>query len=85
MAPSELWYRHTLGGAKAMGVDQKIGNLAVGYEADFVVLDDQATALLSRRSREAASLEQWLFGLIVLGDDRAIARTYIAGHEASLN
>jgi guanine deaminase len=79
LAPSELWYRHTLGASQAMGLGDTIGNLALGYEADFVVLDAQSTPLLTRRSSLAQSLEEWLFSFIVLADDRAIADTGVAG------
>jgi guanine deaminase len=79
LSPSELWYRHTLGAARAMGLGDTIGNLAPGYEADFVVLDAQATPLLARRSSLARSFEEWLFSFIVLADDRAISDTGVAG------
>ena len=46
---------------------------------DFVVLDPQATPLLARRTQQAASLDELLIAFIVLGDDRAVRRTVIAG------
>ena len=55
-----------------------IGNLAPGCEADFVVLNPGATPLLARRTAQANSLDELLFALIVLGDDRVIERTVIA-------
>jgi guanine deaminase len=79
LSPSELWYRHTLGASRAMDLADKVGNLAVGLEADFVVLDSASTPLLARRANIAQSLEEWLFSLIVIGDDRAIAECYVAG------
>ena len=51
----------------------------MGCEADFVVLDPAATPLLARRTREAESLAELLFALIVLGDDRAVAQMVING------
>jgi len=78
LAPQHLWWQHTAGAAQALGLDGVIGNLAVGCEADFVLLNPQATPLLARRTAQANSLAEWLFGLIVLGDDRVIARTVIA-------
>ena len=55
-----------------------IGNLQPGCEADFMVLDPAATPLLARRTARAASLDELLFALIVLGDDRVIERVAIA-------
>ncbi|MEO8406848.1 MAG: guanine deaminase, partial [Oxalobacteraceae bacterium] len=54
-------------------------NFAAGCEADFIVLDPQATPLLARRTARTASLEELLFALALLGDDRSIAATYAAG------
>ena len=77
--PFTLFYLATLGGAKALGVADKIGQLAPGAEADFVVIDFSATPLLDRRLRAAHDLKERLFALMILGDDRAISHTYIAG------
>lgn len=74
-----LFYLATLGGARSMGLEGTIGNFAPGAEADFVVLDPQATPLLARRTARAGSLEEQLFALALLGDDRAVAATYSAG------
>lgn len=69
----------TLGGARAMGLEQRIGSFAAGREADFVVLDPAATPLLALRTARAESIEDVLFALMTLGDDRAVAATYVAG------
>lgn len=69
----------TLGGARAMGLEQRIGSFAPGREADFVVLDAAATPLLALRTARAESIEDVLFALMTLGDDRAVAATYVAG------
>ena len=79
LAPSQLWWLHTAGAAQALGLDGVVGNLAPGCEADFVVLDPQATPLLARRSAQAESLDELLFALIVLGDERAVERCVRAG------
>ncbi|WP_213957873.1 guanine deaminase [Variovorax sp. dw_954] len=76
--PSQLWWRHTAGAARALGLDGVIGNLQPGCEADFLVLDPKATPLLARKTGRANSLEELLFSLIVLGDDRVIERTVIS-------
>lgn len=79
LAPSRLWWRHTAGAARALGLEGVVGNLVPGAEADFVLLDPRATPLLARRTAQARDLEELLFALIVLGDERAVARTVKAG------
>jgi guanine deaminase len=79
--PFRALYLATAGGARAMGLGDRIGGLQVGQEADFVVLDSAATPLLARRTA-GASLADRLFALQILGDDRAVAHTYIAGNRA---
>jgi len=67
-----------MGGARVIGIADRVGALLPGQEADFIVLDEGATPLLARRSA-GASLHDRLFALQVLGDDRAIAATYLRG------
>ncbi|PHV08250.1 guanine deaminase [Janthinobacterium sp. BJB412] len=74
-----MFYLATLGAARSMQLEGTIGNFAAGAEADFIVLDAQATPLLQRRSAHCDSLEELLFALALLGDDRAVAATYAAG------
>lgn len=78
LRPSQLWWQHTAGAAHALGLKGVIGNLQPGNEADFVVLNPQATPLLARRTQQASDLEEMLFALIVLGDERVVTRTVIA-------
>lgn len=82
LPPSHLWWQHTAGAAEAMGLAGVVGNLAPGCEADFVVLNPQAKPLLARKWAQADSLEEALFALIVLGDDRVVERVCLAA-EAS--
>lgn len=72
-----LWLA-TGGSARLLHIEDEVGMLAEGQEADFVVLDDKATPLLARRTAKA-TLEERLFALQVLGDDRAVRRTYVLG------
>ncbi|WP_338770940.1 guanine deaminase [Massilia sp. METH4] len=74
-----MFYLSTLGAARSLHLEDKVGSLAAGNEADFIVLDPQATPLLARRTGRTESLEEMLFALALLGDDRAIAATYSAG------
>jgi len=74
----------TLGGAQALSLEDKLGNFEPGKEADFIVLNPQATPLMAIRnaSLPAQSLEelaQTAFGMMILGDDRAVEAVYIAG------
>ncbi len=80
LAPSHLWWLHTAGAAKALGLQGIVGNLMPGCEADFVVLNPQAKPLLARRAAQAGSLEELLFALIVLADERAVERVVLAAH-----
>ena len=74
----------TLGAAEALYLDDKVGNFERGKEADFVVLDPAATVISGRRTRAASSIEETLFALTMLADDRHIAATYIAGIRAGI-
>jgi len=65
--------------AGALGLDDRIGSFEPGREADFVALDLAATPLLARRTARAATLEERLFALMTLGDDRAVSQVWIAG------
>ncbi|TLX63405.1 guanine deaminase [Stutzerimonas nosocomialis] len=77
--PFKALYLATLGGAQALYLDQHIGNLQPGKDADFVVLDYQATPLIAHRLAQATSLPERLFALMMLGDDRAVRETFAAG------
>ncbi len=78
LSPQHLWWQHTAGAAAALGLGGVVGNLQKGCEADFVVLNPQATPLLARKTSLANSLDELLFAMIVLGDDRLIERTVIS-------
>jgi guanine deaminase len=78
LRPQHLWWQHTAGAAQALGLEGVVGNLQAGCEADFVVLNPQATPLLARKTALAASLDELLFSMIVLGDDRLVEQTVIS-------
>ena len=75
------FYLATRGAANALYLDDKIGSLEAGFEADITVLDLKATPLLEYRLDFAESLEEILFVLMILGDDRAVRATYVAGNQ----
>jgi guanine deaminase len=78
----QAFYLATRGAAKALRLDDTIGSLQPGREADIVVLDLEASELLKYRLGHASSLEETLFVLMTLGDDRVTRATYLAGRPA---
>lgn len=83
LSPFHLWYLSTLGGAKTLSLDAETGSLEAGKSADFLVIDLKGTPLLTLRTGRASSLEDLLAGLIFMGDDRAVQRSFIAGRAVS--
>ncbi|MEO8738337.1 MAG: guanine deaminase [Casimicrobiaceae bacterium] len=79
LTAGDAFYLATRGAANALGLSDRIGSFAPGTEADFIVLDPDATPLLSRRFAMAETLAERLFALMILGDDRTIAATYVQG------
>ncbi|WP_445355354.1 guanine deaminase [Microbulbifer sp. EKSA008] len=80
LSPLKAFYLATLGSAKALDIDDKVGSFEKGKEADFIVIDLKSTDLMKFRMKSARTLEEKLFALQVLGDDRAIHSTYIMGN-----
>lgn len=78
LSPQRLWWQHTAGAAKALGLAGVVGNLQPGCEGDFVVINPAATPLLARKTAQASSLDELLFAMIVLGDDRLVEKTVIS-------
>lgn len=76
--PFRALYLATAGGAELLHIADKVGALEPGQEADFVLLDSQATPLLARCTARASLFERF-FALQILGDDRAVMRTYVLG------
>ncbi|AOK29119.1 MULTISPECIES: guanine deaminase [Burkholderia] len=79
LSATQMFWLATAGAAHALDLADTVGTLAPRSEADFVVLDPAATPLVARRAARAESLEELLFALALLGDDRAVYRTYAAG------
>jgi guanine deaminase len=76
---TELFRMATLGNATCLHLAQETGSLDQGKYADIIVLDPEATPVLKARHALSQSLEAVLFSLMMLGDDRAVAATYVAG------
>ena len=78
----EAFYMITRGNARALDLDGVIGGFDPGTEADFVVLNSRSTPAMDHRMQTVETLEEELFVLMTLGDDRAVAATYIMGEPA---
>lgn len=79
LRPGTLWWHHTGAAAQWLGWEHCASGIAASGWADFVVLDPCTTPLLERRWQLAESLDEQLFALIVLGDDRHVRHTVVAG------
>jgi guanine deaminase len=79
----QAFYQMTLGNSRALGLQDRIGAIAQGFEADLIVLDSRATPAMAHRMESVeGDLAEELFILMMMGDDRAIRQTYVAGRPA---
>jgi guanine deaminase len=81
LAAAHAFYLATRGAARALYLDDTVGSIAPGMEADLVVLDLKSTPLIAYRMRYADDLDQALFVQMTLADDRAVRATYVAGRK----
>jgi guanine deaminase len=79
LTPFGAFYLVTLGAARALYLDDRIGSFEKGKEADFVVLDASQTALTKRRWDNGSDIAARLFALSILGDDRIVVDSYLMG------
>ena len=79
LSPFQAFYLATLGSARSLYLDQRLGNLEPGRDADFVLFDLAATPLMARRMEKTSGLAERLFALMMLGDDRAVSESHVAG------
>jgi guanine deaminase len=84
LSARELFRMATRGNAELLGFEDEIGSLDQGAYADLVVLDPQATPVLASRHELSRSLDDVLFALMILGDERAVRATYVAGRAVHL-
>jgi guanine deaminase len=77
--PAQLLYLATAGSARSLHLEDRIGTLAPGIEADLIILDLESTPAIAQRAAEADSLWEAVFPTIMMGDDRAIADVWIRG------
>ncbi|MFV8816319.1 guanine deaminase [Haliea sp. E17] len=81
LSPMDGFYALTLGNARALGLEGQVGSLGVGSEADFLVLDSAGDPKVRQRMRDVNSIEEEWFVYMMLGDERLVAQTWIAGRE----
>ena len=79
--PLNSFFWATLGNAECLGLQNQIGSLKTGNYADLIVLNSNSTSLMSHRMEKCETLEEELFILQTLGDDRAIDAVFIAGEK----
>ena len=79
LSAGHAFYLATRGSAQALHLEDRIGSIVPGMEADLVVLDLHSTPLIDYRMRRVESLEEALFVQMTLGDERAVKATYVAG------
>ncbi len=79
LSAGHAFYLATRGTAQALYLDDKIGSIAPGMEADLIVLDLKSTPAIEYRMRACEDIEEALFIQMTMGDDRAVKETYIAG------
>jgi guanine deaminase len=82
LSSGHAFYLATRGTAQALYLEDTIGSIAPGMEADLVVLDLKSTAIIEYRMRYCEDLAEALFVQMTLGDDRAVLATYVAGRLA---
>ncbi len=82
LSAGHAFYRATRGGAQSLYLEDRIGSIAPGMEADLVVLDLKSTPVIEYRMRSCSDIEEALFIQMTMGDDRAVKATYVAGRMA---
>ncbi len=75
-------YLVTLGAARTLQMQDKIGNFQIGKEADFVVLDLHSSPLMMRRMQCTTNIKDKLFLLLTMCDAFTVRATIIHGNLA---
>ena len=78
----QAFYLATLGGVRALDLEDRIGNFLIGKEADFLILDRGATPIIKHRLDMSKNLNEQLFAMMMLGDDRLVKETWIMGEKS---
>ena len=85
LSPFESFYQITLGNARALSLEHKIGTLEPGSDADIIILNSKATNAMKTRMETTNNLSEELFVLQTMGDDRAVSQVYIKGSPSKNN
>jgi len=79
LPPIENYWQVTRGNAEALGLVDRIGTLEPGSDADIIALDAGATPAMQIRMETVQTLEEELFLMQTMGDDRSVRAVYVAG------
>ena len=79
LPPIENYWQATRGNAEALGLADRIGTLETGTDADIIALDASATPAMQIRMETVQTLEEELFLMQTMGDDRSVSAVYVAG------
>jgi guanine deaminase len=87
--PAELLFLGTLGGARALDMEDRFGNFDPGKDADFLVIEPAgALAGLLRHAVRAEdpvlARDQTLFALLMGLRESSIAEVYVQGRRVQL-
>jgi guanine deaminase len=76
---SQLLWLATAGSARSLHLQDNIGTLRAGNDADICVLDLASTPAIAQRSLRANDIWEAVFPTIMMGDDRAVADVWVNG------
>ena len=76
---AQLIWLATAGSARSLHLQDKIGRLSPGFEADITVLDLSSTPAIAQRADNAETIWDQLFATIMMGDDHAIQDVWVGG------
>jgi guanine deaminase len=78
--PAELMWLATAGSARALKLEDKIGRVAKGHEADLCILNLSSTDAIAQRADRASDAWEEVFATIMMGDDRAVRDVWVNGN-----
>ena len=78
---AQLLWLATEGSARALRMEDRIGTLAPGSEADITVLDLASTPAIAQRTAMAGDIWEAIFPTIMMGDDRAVRQVWVNGRK----
>ncbi len=79
--PYQAWYLATWGSAHSLHIDDKVGNIKQGMEADIIAINLESTDIIAEKMSQIETVAETLFAHMILADERAIAATFVAGNK----